>query len=199
MGEQEVLLEDGNKRMATEEDKDIKKEEKKKSFKEKIFSREVITYVIAGVLTTLVNLIAKFLFLNILGINENVTTALAWVVAVSFAYVINNYWVFLRGNEGTGREIEKIIKFTLGRIATYIIEAGGIYLFVTCDWVHYIIDIFPAIAEKIYASPSCDTIKFWIVQLPLQFLVIVFNYIFSKLFVFVAKKNKKANNSASSV
>lgn len=165
------------------------KPEEKKSFKEKLFSREVITYIIAGVLTTLVNLVAKFIFLNLMGINENVTTALAWVVAVAFAYVINNYWVFLKGNEGAGTEAVKIVKFTLGRIATYIIEAAGIYIFITKDVIHYVIDIFPALAEKIYASPSCDTIKFWIVQLPLQFLVIVLNYLFSKLFVFVNKKN----------
>lgn len=161
---------------------------KGKSFKEKLFCREVITYVIAGVLTTLVNLIAKFIFLNLFGINENVTTALAWVVAVAFAYIINNYWVFLKGNEGAGTEAVKIVKFTIGRIATYIIEAAGIYFFITKDFIHYILDIFPSLSEKIYASPSCDTIKFWIVQLPLQFLVIVLNYFFSKLFVFVNKK-----------
>ena len=164
----------------------------KKSFKQKLFSREVITYVIAGVLTTLVNLVAKYIFYNLLGIEENVTTALAWVVAVAFAYVINNYWVFLKGNEGASKEAVKILKFTVGRIATYIIEAAGIYFFITKDFVHYVLDIITSIAEKIYASPNCDTIKFWIVQLPMQFLVIVLNYFFSKFFVFVSKKNNKS-------
>lgn len=169
------------------------KEVKKTSFKDKLFSREVITYVIAGLLTTLVNLVAKFIFLNLLGIEENITTALAWIVAVAFAYVINNYWVFLKGNEGAGRETVKVLKFTLGRIATYIIEAAGIYFFITKDWIHYILDIIPSLSEKIYASPKCDTIKFWIVQLPLMFLVIVLNYFFSKLFVFVNRKSDKTN------
>ena len=163
----------------------------KKSFREKLFSREVITYFIAGVLTTLVNLIAKFLFYNLLGIDENITTALAWVVAVAFAYVINNYWVFLKGNEGRAKEAVKIVKFTVGRIATYLIEAAGIYVFITNDIIHYVLDIVPSIAEKIYASPSCDTIKFWIVQLPMQFMVIVLNYFFSKFFVFVNKKSAR--------
>ena len=167
------------------------KEVTEKSFFQKLFSREVITYVIAGVLTTLVNLIAKFIFLNLMGIDENVTTALAWVVAVAFAYVINNYWVFLKGNEGAGRETVKILKFTVARIATYVIEAVGIYFFITRDGIHYILDIFPSLSEKIYSSPNCDNIKFWMVQLPLQFLVIVLNYLFSKLFVFVARKSEK--------
>jgi len=165
--------------------------EKKKSFKEKLFNREVITYVIAGVLTTLVNLVAKFIFLNLMGLDENLTTALAWVVAVAFAYVINNYWVFLKGNEGAGREAVKILKFTIGRIATYIIEAAGIYFFITKNHIDGILEIIPSLADSINASVHCDTIKFWIVQLPMQFLVIVLNYFFSKLFVFVSKKNDK--------
>ena len=169
----------------------------KKSFKEKLFSREVITYVIAGVLTTLVNFIAKYIFLNLIGIDENVTTALAWIVAVAFAYIINNYWVFLKGNEGAGRETVKILKFTVARIATYVIEAVGIYVFVTKDVIQNILDIFPSLAESIGSSPNCDKIKFWIVQLPLQFLVIVLNYIFSKVFIFVSKKEEKNDENIS--
>ena len=161
----------------------------------KLFSREVITYIIAGVLTTLVNLVAKYIFLNLIGFEENLTTELAWVVAVAFAYVINNYWVFLKGNEGAGKETIKILKFTLGRILTYVIEAAGIYLLITKDGISNILEIFPSLAEKINASPSCDTIKFWIVQLPMQFLVIVLNYVFSKLFVFVTKKNENTENT----
>ena len=161
---------------------------KSKGFKEKIMNREVITYIIAGVLTTVVNLIAKFIFKNLLGIDENITTALAWIVAVAFAYVINNYWVFLKGNEGAGKETVKIIKFTLARIGTYIIEAGGIYLLITLKHIDDILGIFPSLLDKINASPNSENIKFWIVQLPLQFLVIVLNYVFSKLFVFVTMK-----------
>lgn len=157
----------------------------------KLLNREVITYIIAGILTTIVNLIAKFIFLNLFKLNENATTAIAWVIAVAFAYIINNYWVFLKGNEGFKQESIKITKFTIARLATYVIEALGIYLFITKDWVHYIIDIFPSLANNIYASPNCDTIKFWIIQLPLQFLVIVLNYIFSKLFIFITNKQEK--------
>ena len=166
-------------------------EEVKKSFKEKLFSREVITYIIAGILTTVVNLIAKYIFYNLLNIEENVTTALAWVVAVAFAYVINNYWVFLKGNEGLKQETVKILKFTFGRIVTYLIEAAGIYFLITEKHINDILGIIPSLLENINASAKADDIKFWIVQLPLQFLVIVLNYFFSKLFVFVTKKDKK--------
>ena len=173
-------------------DKSNKEPSEKRGLKEKLLNREVITYVIAGALTTLVNFVASFILLNLMGIDENVTTALAWIIAVAFAYIINNYWVFLKGNEGAGKESVKIIKFTIARIATYVIEAAGIYLFVTRDWIQNCLDIIPALSEKITASPSCDTIKFWIVKLPLQFVVIVLNYVFSKLFVFVNDKKKKS-------
>ena len=162
----------------------------KKSLKDELMNREVITYIIAGVLTTVVNLIAKFIFKNLMGMEENLTTALAWVVAVAFAYVINNYWVFLKGNEGAGKETVKIIKFTIARIGTYIIEAGGIYLLITKGHIDGILGIIPSLLDKINSMPNADNIKFWIVQLPLQFLVIVLNYVFSKLFVFVTKKDK---------
>ena len=174
-----------------EEDKNISEKPEKKGLKEKLMNREVVTYLIAGLMTTVVNMIAKFIFKNLIDLDENVTTALSWCVAVTFAYLVNNYWVFLKGNEGAARETVKILKFTVARIATYVIEAAGIYFFITKDWIHYILEIFPSLSGKIYSSPYCDTIKFWIVQLPLQFLVIVLNYLFSKLFVFVNRKSDK--------
>ena len=178
-----------------EQSESIAEETPKKSFKEKLFNREVITYIIAGVLTTVVNLIAKYIFFNLMHIEENVTTALAWVVAVAFAYVINNYWVFLKGNEGLKAETIKILKFTFGRIVTYVIEAAGIYFLITQKYINSILGIIPSLLDSINASAKADDIKFWIVQLPLQFLVIVLNYFFSKLFVFVTKKDRKCSKT----
>ncbi len=178
-----------------EQSESIAEEAPKKSFKEKLFNREVITYIIAGVLTTVVNLIAKFIFLNLMHIEENVTTALAWVVAVAFAYVINNYWVFLKGNEGLKAETVKILKFTFGRIITYFFEAIPTWLLITEKYIDNILGIFPSLLDSINASTKADFIKYWIVQLPLQFLVIVLNYFFSKLFVFVTKKDRKCSKT----
>lgn len=176
-----------------EENKNIPEKPEKKSLKEKLLNREVVTYLIAGVMTTVVNLIAKFIFKNLIGLDENVTTALSWCVAVAFAYLVNNYWVFLKGNEGAGKETAKILKFVLARIGTYFIEAGSIYFLITLKHVDGILGIIPSLSDKINASPSADNIKFWIVQLPVQFLVIVLNYIFSKLFIFSEKKKKETD------
>lgn len=174
-----------------DEDINVSDKQEKKSLKEKLLSREVVTYLIAGLMTTVVNMIAKFIFKNLIGFDENVTTALSWCVAVTFAYLVNNYWVFLKGNEGAGKETAKIFKFVLARIGTYFIEAGSIYFLITLKHVDGILGIIPSLLDKINASPSADNIKFWLVQLPVQFVVVVLNYVFSKLFIFSDKKDNE--------
>lgn len=132
----------------------------------KIFTREIITYLIAGVLTTAVNFAVSYLFYDILKVNENITTAIAWVVAVSFAYVVNNVWVFRQGNEGGKREAVKAGKFFTARLLTLAIEWGGMFWLVTCMEV-----------------------SFWLVKIPLAVIVTILNYVFSKLFIFIRKSS----------
>lgn len=132
---------------------------------ERYVTKELILYGIAGVMTTLVNAAACFVLYNLLRVNENITTVVGWVVAVAFAYVVNNVWVFGNGNEGAKVESAKISKFIGARLVTLGIEWLGVFIFVTTlKW------------------------NYWLVKLPLAVLVILFNYIFSKLFIFIKKK-----------
>lgn len=139
----------------------------------KLVNREVATYIIAGVLTTVVNWIVSFVFNDILKVESVLlTNSVAWIVAVAFAYWINDVWVFREKFETTGKEIVKIGKFVSSRIATGIIEVGGMWLFV----------------EKL-------ELPFWPVKILISVTVIILNYIFSKIFVFVkAKKNGTGEN-----
>lgn len=132
--------------------------------KRKFMTREIITYLIAGVLTTLVNFAASFLFYDIIHLDENITTVIAWIAAVAFAYFINNSWVFQRGNEGAKQEAEKAGKFVVARLFTLFVEWVGIYIFVTK------LNIF-----------------FWFVKIPLAVIVTILNYVFSKIFIFIKK------------
>ena len=131
-------------------------------------NRETVTYIIAGVLTTLVNFVASFLGYDCLHWNENLVTAMAWVVAVIFAYVINKYWVFLEKKEAAAGEAVKFGKFIAGRLFTLAVEWFGIFLFVT-TW----------------------KVAFWPVKLVLAVIVTVLNYLISKLFVFIKGSEKK--------
>ncbi len=134
-------------------------------------NRETITYIIAGVMTTLVNFITSYIFYDCLHWNENLVTAVAWTVAVVFAYIINKYWVFLEKKGEAAKEAVKFGKFIAGRLFTLAVEWLGVFVFVTTLEV-----------------------PFWPVKLVLAVIVTILNYLISKLFVFIsgpAKKEKK--------
>ena len=129
-------------------------------------NRETITYGIAGVSTTIVNFIAYHLFCNILGIPNLIANAIAWVIAVAFAYVVNARWVFQDKQEDAAAESKKIVKFFGARIVTFVVEEAGMFVLV-------------------------DLLKGnnLIMKAIVAVLVIILNYIFSKLFVFTKKKD----------
>lgn len=131
-------------------------------------NRETITYLIAGVLTTLVNFVASFLGYDCLHWNENFVTAVAWIIAVLFAYAINKYWVFLEKREAAAGEAVKFGKFIAGRLFTLAVEWLGIFLFVTTL-----------------------QLAFWPIKLVLAVVVTILNYVFSKVFVFISSSEKK--------
>ena len=136
----------------------------------KFFTREIIVYVLVGGMTTVVNWLVSYLFNNILQCESSVVTnSVAWVAAVAFAYVTNNTWVFQIGFEGWKKELSKIGKFTASRIATGVIEIGGMFLL-----------------DDIMGLP------YWPVKIVISVAVIVLNYVFSKVFVFI--KSRKNND-----
>ncbi|MCR5684792.1 MAG: GtrA family protein [Lachnospiraceae bacterium] len=136
--------------------------------KEKLLTREIITYLIAGVLTTLVNLAASYLFYDILGWNENLVTIVAWVIAVVFAYVINSSWVFRSKYESIPKEAAKVGKFFAARLFTYVIEALGVFIFITKMGFNY-----------------------WVIKIVLMVIVTVLNYFFSKFMIFIGQGKDK--------
>ena len=132
----------------------------------KYVTKELIVYGIVGGMTTVVNFIVSYLMNDVIGCTFTViTNSVAWVAAVAFAYVANNTWVFRLGFEGWKKEVEKIWKFTAGRIATWVIEVGGMYRLV-----------------------DCMELAVWPIKIALAVIVILLNYVFSKLFVFIKKK-----------
>lgn len=121
-------------------------------------NKEIILYLIFGVLTTVVNLISYLIFVWLFGINYIIGNILAWLFAVSFAYITNKIWVF----ESTENNI--IVEFLLfmgGRIFSGVIDSFLLYLFV---------EIF-----------------FWsdlLSKIIIQIIVVILNYLISKLVVF---------------
>ena len=127
-------------------------------------TREVITYLISGVLTTVVNWVLYWLIVEKIGMEELSGNAVDWVLTVAFAYAINAFWVFDSKFIGWSAERKKILKFYAARLLTFVIEEGGILIFV-------------------------KQLKFngLMVKAVLAVIVIILNYVFSKLFVFLKK------------
>ena len=123
--------------------------------------RNVIPYLFFGVCTTLINMISYWITAHILHINTMPSTIIAWLVAVLFAYVTNRKWVF-RSENHTGKAIcMEVIKFFATRLSTGILDWMCMYVFVKLlDWNDLII--------KFVAN----------------ILVIILNYVASKLIIF---------------
>lgn len=128
--------------------------------------KEAINYIIFGVLTTVVSLavyyISVFTFLNPENaIQLQIANILSWIAGVAFAYFTNRKYVF----ESTEKnKLKEAGKFVLARVATLIMDMIIMWLGVTVLQLN----------DKI-------------IKLISQIVIIVSNYIFSKLFVFKKK------------
>ncbi len=83
--------------------------------------KEVIMYLIFGVATTLVNWIVYSLLMKISAINMTVSNAIAWFVAVVFAYITNKLFVFESKSWKLTEVWKEVVKFFRARIATGVI------------------------------------------------------------------------------
>lgn len=96
----------------------------------KIFTKEVILYIVFGIFTTIVNLGSFFIMNSLLHWEENISNFIAIILAVLFAYVTNKDLVFHSNAKGIKSRLIQFIKFMLGRAFTMIVEfVGGIILF----------------------------------------------------------------------
>ena len=125
---------------------------------------DMIPYLIFGVLTTLVNIAAYWLLAHPLGLPTVPSTVIAWVLAVLFAYVTNRKWVF--HSEATTRQeiIKEGVSFYLCRLGTGVLDWLGMYVMVVV--LHW---------------------NDLIVKVALNIVVIVLNYVASRLIVFRKK------------
>ena len=126
--------------------------------------QDLLLYGIFGVLTTLVNIVSYWLMAHPLGMGTMVSTVLAWVFSVLFAYFTNRKWVFHSKATGTQAIVKEIVSFFACRIATGVVDWACMFLFVE-------VLSFNDVIIKILANV----------------LVIILNYVASKLIVFKQK------------
>ena len=123
--------------------------------------RDVLVYLIFGVLTTVVNYIIYLPCYNGLGLSGSVSNAIAWVGAVAFAYVTNKPFVFRSHDWSAKTVLPELTKFVGCRVGSGVLETAIIFL--TVDWLGWNGNV---------------------MKLLTSVLVVVLNYIGSKLLVF---------------
>lgn len=122
---------------------------------------DVITYLIFGVLTTVVNYLVYLPIYNLLGLSAAVSNAIAWVAAVAFAYLTNKPFVFKSHDWSAKTVIPELTKFVSCRVASGAMET--VILLVTVDLLGWNGNIWKLVTSV---------------------LVVVLNYLASKLLVF---------------
>lgn len=141
--------------------------------------KEVITYIIFGVLTTLVNFASFWLFNRILGERLYlVNNIIAWVIAVIFAYITNKLFVFESKSWRANTVFKEVAEFLGARIFSLIIEEGGLWLFV--DILNFDSFSFSVLGFEITGK--------LIAKVVLAVIVVILNYIFSKFIIFKKEK-----------
>lgn len=131
----------------------------------KFMTKEVILYVIFGVLTTIVNIATFYVLTHFAHITENVSNVIAIILAVVFAYVTNRKLVFNSTAKTFKEIVVEIFKFFSARFFTMLVEFFGFMLLF--DVMHI-----PNMISKVVVTV----------------LVIILNFFLSKFFAF---KNKK--------
>ena len=123
--------------------------------------RELILYVFFGGLTTLVNWVGYWLLADVLHVPYLWATAIAQVLSILFAYVTNRIWVFESKAKGFSAVFWEMVRFFGCRAASFVLDllcmrigVGGLH------------------------------INDMVMKLLSNVIVVIVNYVFSKLIVF---------------
>lgn len=124
--------------------------------------KEIIWYLVFGILTTIVSLITYFLLTyTVIDVNNpfmlQIANIISWVTSVTFAYFTNKKYVFMQKE----KSIREVLTFYLSRLSTLLLDMLLMFILVT----------------KLNMNDK-------ICKLIIQIIIIILNYILSKLLVF---------------
>lgn len=127
---------------------------------------EIISYLIVGVLTTIVSLATYYalvytVFDPKVALELQISNVLAWIVSVTFAYFTNRKYVFKTKEK---MSLKEVVNFYLSRGTTLLLDMGMMYIFV-----------------------SVLNLNDKIIKIVVQIIVIILNYVLSKFIVFKKK------------
>ncbi len=127
--------------------------------------KEILNYLIFGVLSTIVNFVTYYIVAKLIGIDEVVSSGISWFCSVLFAYITNKIFVFESKTHGIKELVKEVVTFFLARIASGIL----------CD-----VGTFALMVKVLHIN---DIISKFVTQV----MVVIVNYVFSKLIIFRKK------------
>lgn len=159
---------------------------------DKLFTKEIITYIFFGVLTTVVNLATFYVFKKLFisigwdgvfnaiipedsailklfsgGSDYLDANAIAWVVGVVFAFVTNKLWVFESKSWKPSVAGKEFTGFLGARVFSFVVETLMMFVMVSLlTWNEFVSKIIVGV------------------------VVVIINYVFSKLLIFKKKEEK---------
>ena len=129
--------------------------------------KSIILYCIFGGLTTLTDFIVYLTCTRIFHLDEQIATWSAWFFAVLFAFFTNRKWVFNADKTSKRGFLYQLVSFFCSRVASGLLNSAMIFIFFKKLGINDIV-------VKIFTSV----------------IVIILNYILSKLIVFRKKKTE---------
>lgn len=126
--------------------------------------REILVYLFFGGLTTLVNFSVYWPLIHWLNWSASASNAVAWILSVLFAFLTNKPFVFKSKDWHPKSLFPELVKFVGCRLASFGFEE--LFLAITVDWLHW---------------------HGFIMKLIASVVVVILNYIGSKLLVFRKK------------
>lgn len=143
----------------------------------KLLNRETVSYLIFGVLTTVVNYVVfHFMYTLVLeGKGSLIANFVAWVAAVVFAFVVNKLFVFESKSWALPVLAREIPAFVAARVASFGIEEAGLFVSESLLRLN-------TVTVLTLGNFFMDGIT--AAKLALSVIVVVLNYFFSKWFIF---------------
>lgn len=123
--------------------------------------KETILYLFFGTLTTFVNIISYLFFTRVVSLNFIIANILAWIFAVLFAYFTNKFFVFESKVIEIAFLFKEFLSFVSFRLFSGITEMLIMYIMIDLLFINDII-------VKVFTN----------------IIIIVLNYVFSKMIIF---------------
>ena len=134
-----------------------------------LVKNELLLYLFFGIATTLVSILSRLVIYQLTH-RELLATGLANSIGILFAFITNDTIVFKQARQNWSI---RLMKFTLARLSTFLLDLFLTFLFVTQ---------FPNIIGQ-FVNNNINRVNS-IETVIAQFLIIILNYIFSKVFIF---------------